>query len=598
MLMVSSLVFFLIEVVYRGPHVARLYWVMGLFTFASVLVARISIEEGKERAYLFGLALAIATLMASLRLVEFSELSFFRPFVLMALIAVVLWTSNKLTWDCTVVDSSRDVSSSGLLERLKRDWQGAAEDVNQTQTWFARISSLFVSGTRSNAPGTWVIYFGLVAFPIFGFGQWFVRTESVTWVYLLFATYFAAALGLLLTTSLLGLERYLVRRGVSVPVPIARNWIVVGGTFALAVMLLVSLLPKPAGSSSIQNALAALTSPVRKTSKLAAGNDGQEAKPDAGNKKVAPDGQELDENGKDGNEPGQQEGDGGKGDGEEDGESDETENEEDPDSREQGKKQDSKKQSDANEQQERRDNQRQKQQDVPPKKNKPAEEAEKADKSDQTKQQAPKKRDAKPEPEKKQQQQRPQQRQLESRQSSLQQFLASISKFINWLVYLIGILAACVLLFLFRSELAKLWNLLFGKRQKEDNEIDLQEPGKISAPATPFSRFKSPFGAGTQGKSLNQLVNYSMLALEAWGREFGIDRREDETPREFARRLETVDPKIVRLAFSLGELYNLCAFGGKSSVKADTEAIKKLWDRMILLYRNKQVQSPTQQSAS
>ena len=48
MLLVKSLVFFLLEVMYRGRYEARLTWILFWFVIGSVLVARIGIEEGKE----------------------------------------------------------------------------------------------------------------------------------------------------------------------------------------------------------------------------------------------------------------------------------------------------------------------------------------------------------------------------------------------------------------------------------------------------------------------------------------------------------------------------------------------------------------------
>ena len=574
MLMVSSLVFFLIEVFYRGPHNARLYWVMGLFTFASVLVARISIEEGKERAQFFGIALAIATFITSLQLVEFSALPILKPVVLTGLIGVVMWTTNKLTWDCTVVDNSRDVSSSGLLERLKRTWSAAAEDVNSHESILSRIKQFFVSGSRANSPGTWVIYFALVAFPVFGFGQWFVKPQATVWVYVLFAVYFAAALGLLLTTSLLGLERYLARRGVHVPAPIARNWMMIGGTFALLVMLLVTLLPKPGGSSSLQSALSMLTSPLKKASDFAPGKDGQKHDQDADNKKSDPDGQQIDQDGEGGNEPGNKKGETGNDKGDSDGENNEKEDQEDnaqPGNDERSgdhrPEQPSDQQTrDGESQQEQRQPQQNKNQDRKDGESQPQQ-------RDQRNERTPEKPDQQPPPPR-------QQNGPEQANQTMKQILDAISKFANWIVYLTGFIAAAVLLFLFRRELIELFNLFFRKRKSQKKEEELESRTETPQPeAVPFSRFKNPFRSSDR-QSLPQLVNYSMLALEAWGREFGIERSEDETPIEFARRLAEIDSNIARSAKSLADLYNQCAFGGKQLVQADLAPLKKLWQHM------------------
>src|SRR6266702_2945653 len=81
MALVGSLCLFLLEIGYRGPYGGRLVWIMCWFVFAIVLIARISIEEGKEKALLYGLALSGAVAVAMLRFVD-------SPFVAWGLMAV------------------------------------------------------------------------------------------------------------------------------------------------------------------------------------------------------------------------------------------------------------------------------------------------------------------------------------------------------------------------------------------------------------------------------------------------------------------------------------------------------------------------------
>ena len=54
--MVGSLVFFLFEVFYQGNFHGRLQYIFALFVIGTVLIGRISIEEGRERAALFAIA--------------------------------------------------------------------------------------------------------------------------------------------------------------------------------------------------------------------------------------------------------------------------------------------------------------------------------------------------------------------------------------------------------------------------------------------------------------------------------------------------------------------------------------------------------------
>src|ERR671919_172867 len=70
MALIGSLVFFLIEVLYVGQYQLRLNYVFALFVFATVLIGRISIEMGSERAALFSLPLGLVTFLALVRFVE------------------------------------------------------------------------------------------------------------------------------------------------------------------------------------------------------------------------------------------------------------------------------------------------------------------------------------------------------------------------------------------------------------------------------------------------------------------------------------------------------------------------------------------------
>ena len=64
MALVGSLVFFLLEVSYRGQFETRMHWIMFWFVFGAVLVARIAIEEGREHAQMFGVAMCAVVAIA------------------------------------------------------------------------------------------------------------------------------------------------------------------------------------------------------------------------------------------------------------------------------------------------------------------------------------------------------------------------------------------------------------------------------------------------------------------------------------------------------------------------------------------------------
>ena len=149
-----------------------------------------------DRAILFGSALGLATLVTGTQLIEFDygAFSILSPLVLLFFILVVMWSANRLTWDCTLIDDSRDVSSIGLTELVKRKLSGAdrkrkkrsqssdsdsenGEEGKTTSDVNPLLEMFFVGSKSKNTPGLWVFYFSLAAFPIFGIGQRFAQRD-------------------------------------------------------------------------------------------------------------------------------------------------------------------------------------------------------------------------------------------------------------------------------------------------------------------------------------------------------------------------------------------------------------------------------------
>jgi hypothetical protein len=267
MALVGSLVFFLIEVLYVGQYQARLNYAFALFVFATVLIARISIEMGSERAALFALPLGIAMFLFLLRFVEHPNP--FSHLINLVLLAVVWWCAHQLTWDSTLIDDDEDASGEGLMQRMGVDGPANADSDEQFQiapsaaakgnellnepgtsdsrprSWWQRMAA---ARNGPHTPGLWVLYFSLAALPLFGIGQHWIpaaETGRRRYVFVLLLVYVAAALALLVTTSFLNLRRYLRQRHVEMPLPIAGTWVGVGAVLIAVVMLLAALIPRP-----------------------------------------------------------------------------------------------------------------------------------------------------------------------------------------------------------------------------------------------------------------------------------------------------------------------------------------------------------------
>lgn len=253
-LMVDCLVFFLLDVAYRGEFLPQLRWTLFWFVLAAVLISRIAIEHGSNYASLYGLALAAAT---AVRLTQFIG---FRPFILL-LLGLIWWCASKLTWDCTLIDEDADASGEGLLQRARlapgtsgNPQTEAPPSKSPDQIAETRNQDEGVQGKRPHAPGLWVIYFSLGVLPVLAVGELTLPRDATDLrfrVFLLAFAYIGAALGLLLCTSFLGLRRYLRQRYLVMPEETARIWIAVGAATCFVLLILALFLPRPRGVDTL-----------------------------------------------------------------------------------------------------------------------------------------------------------------------------------------------------------------------------------------------------------------------------------------------------------------------------------------------------------
>ena len=308
MLLVGSLVFFLLQIGYSGEWIGRLQWTLFWFVLAMVLVSRIAIEQNPGIAFLYGLALAAAT---SVLLMQYVGLGWGVWFLL----GLIWWASNKMVWDCTLIDDDQDASGQGLMQasQLDRWTQQKTKQVRAVppseldqnrNTPPPQIRSIplntkistprpiaqksGISSTSKNipnkksgvarrkqevhSPGMWVLYFSFAAVPVFGLGELFIASGDTAgrqrcFVFLML--YLTAALGLLLLTSFLGLRRYLRQRYLQMPPTISGQWISTGINISSVVLLLALFLPRPDTPYSMASWITKLSSPQPKASEYA-----------------------------------------------------------------------------------------------------------------------------------------------------------------------------------------------------------------------------------------------------------------------------------------------------------------------------------------
>jgi hypothetical protein len=296
MTLVGSLVYFLLEVFYQGGYEARLQFILSLFVMAAVLIGRISIESGSDRAVMFALPLAIVTGLAIARFTVNASL------VSWALLGLIWWSTHRLTWDCTFLDESKDVSDAGLLQTIGqgRETPGTgpnaavtpadaangasppaeeeAEGVTSRDQKKARWWEFWLDRRlRPNAPGVWIVYFSLAALPVFGIGQGLIpktNAASRQYVFWLLCIYVASGLGLLMNTSFLGLRRYLRERRLQMPAAMAGVWITVGGLLIVGLLVVAMLLPRPNAGDPVSQLAWRVGSKERDPSRLGMGKEG------------------------------------------------------------------------------------------------------------------------------------------------------------------------------------------------------------------------------------------------------------------------------------------------------------------------------------
>lgn len=264
MVMVHSVCFFLVDIFYRGEAIGGVRWVLFWFVLAVVLITRIGIEQGDTNAMVYGLLLAAVTWMY----LSFAQ---FNPVFGAFLLAIVWFTAHKITSNCTLVDDDADASGQGLMQSFralpqwlkKRKVTESAEQkepasVAKSPGIPVRLGLPTSTGKkektrRPQTPGAWLLYFGIAALPVFGLGQTLLpagdtATRHRGFIYLF--CYLAAALGLLITTSFLGLRRYLRQRYLTMPGNIAFGWIQYGVIAAAIVLCLSLLLPRPGAGAA------------------------------------------------------------------------------------------------------------------------------------------------------------------------------------------------------------------------------------------------------------------------------------------------------------------------------------------------------------
>jgi energy-coupling factor transporter transmembrane protein EcfT len=607
--LVVSLVFFLLEVLYVGRYAGRLQWIFFFFVLGAVLIARMSMSDVADRAGLYGIVLAVVMAIALHVLVEYPEgspLAGFRWLVNLGLMALIWWSAHQLTRDCTFVDESADASGAGLLEAAgfeapDEDRDEKSSDVavvderparrrkkakSALDAWWARYQRYREARRKKpHAPGVWIIYFSLAALPLFGLGQSLIPPEEVErrqYVFWLMAAYVGSGLGLLLTTSFLGLRRYLRQRRLTMPVSMTSIWLTIGGVMIGVLLVLGALLPRPNPEYPLIE-LSSLGRTGEQQASRFAMSGGKAAK---GQGRGAADESVKDQQG--GKSSSGSQGDKQQG-GSKESQSSQGSGQGEPKSN-QGQPQGSDKSNDQSSQKSDGNQDR----------NQSGEKS--GERSNQDDSNGGKRADA--DKKDKQDESKGERSKQNSGGSSAPKFsppsflslFSGLGEVLKWSVFAVVALVVgfvvlrAVLKFLanftgwakrWLAALQGLWQALFAwwlpsagpKKSGAEPERELV--------IRPFSSYRNPFwdGAGNQG-SPEELVQYSFEALQAWAREHAIPRETGETPLEFSSRLGQDFPALDSEVRRLAALYARAAYARARLPLSSIDIVRQFWQRL------------------
>ncbi len=603
MVLVGSLVLFSVGIFYNGPHSWRLNFIMCMFVLGIVANTRVGIEEGGARASVLGGILGVCVLVAVMKFVPGAVI------LTAVMLGIIWWLSTRLVYDCTVMQGSVDASQKGLMQWIRgnvpedekqddiappveRD-QGVTgqseENISRPKTLFEKFDAWFNPTNTKFAPGAWVVYFSLASLPIFGFGQTLAGSQTADkkwYLFTLLVAYVFAALCLLVTTSFLGLRRYLQTRGLVMPLSMTGTWLGVGFGVVALVLILVSILPRPNAEYELAQLPFYQDEQERQASRFAVSKDG--TKDNREDRSKTTDNQDrTDENSRHSNET--------REDGKETGDQDDPDAKHSKSGESQREEQQQTKASDSEmenkSQSQRQQNSESQQNSTEQSKSEQGNQSsEESGKSQQEKQsESEGQRQSKQGESREESSEKPSQEQAstpppEPPQSSFTNPLSSLGDWLKVLVYVAVIAVVVFFLWKFKDDIVKAWHefwaSLFGTHKPGVAEESAKSE-RVKAPRPAFSSFRNPFqDPAWKARPLEEWVRYSFAALEAWAAEQGSQRREEQTPGEFATMLEKEHEDLARAVQPTADLYGQVAYGSGKAPRETLDILRKLWERL------------------
>ncbi|MGB7325514.1 MAG: DUF4129 domain-containing protein [Rubripirellula sp.] len=611
--MISSLANFLMLVLYHGGHPGRVSWTLLMFTMGAVGIARVAIE--KDRAYSLGYAgiLGLVTFASMLKFVD-------SPIFSAVILVVIAYLADRIVRDCTLIDDNVDASGQGLIDSGRLFVRKKAQTPEVAVVGFEGAGE---SGRKPvHQPGRTVMYLALAALPLFGLGQFFLRDDPATWdrAQKLLAFYLFASLSLLVTTSFLGLRRYLRQRKVEMPADVSVAWLAGGLALVALILFIAFMAPVPGellASFELPNFLdspgdtvasksgsgdeaadktsegAATTSEDRNSAEkevedITAGENAPPGDVGDGNRDDGPTGKQKGdkpsqsgppESGEPKNQPSEQQSDQSKPDGSKPdeskppGESPKSDSNSEP------------KPNDGDETSPDKTNSDKTNSDKTDSNNDPKSEAEpQTDQPEQEPDAAESKQDSKP-PANKSNNSNSATGKPKSSGSpppnpaeSIANSLPGLSDLLKFVIFVALAVIVGFFVWVHRHAISLWWSQLF-ERDAPETETTFDEflAAETRVPPRSFSSFTNPIGRENDPR---RVIVITFAAWEAWCREQGISRSREETPSEFLARTAKASGAASAPARRLVDAYNRIVYGRGNASKDDVTAAGEVWAAM------------------
>lgn len=625
--LLCSLCFFLLELAYSGAFMGQMKWILFFFIVGTVLIARISMRgDISERAGLYGVALAIAAGLALLRFVDIpkSALGGFGWLIPFSLMSIIWWSAHKLTHDSTW-DDEEDDDGGGLLDSSAAKDQEVEARKSKSKDWFDRYQADRQEEQRKKRPGLMVVYFSLAALPLFGIGQAMIPATNVEgrrYAFWMLTIYVGCGLGMLLTTSFLGLRRYLRGRRLQMPASMTALWLGLGVAMILSLMVLSAvLLPRPEAEYHVSELVGWATSKDRdansthffegsggKSDKSGSGpQDGKQTSPDgkqqgkSGNNQQGKQGQGKQQGGNQqgqgnqgqgkqsqGNQSSQGQGQGGKGNNQQ---GQGKQNGKDGQGGNQKGNQSGKNQQDQSKNQDGGMQAGKQGEDGNQQKGDGNGELKFNDKGDKDKEQNG---DEGKEGQKQGEQQQQQQDQGAGGSPPPPPPPKPADNpaswdWLKWIVYAAILLGILFALWKWGKQLwhalVQIWNEIVAwwrgliPTKTDQNDTQIPDP-EAKIPPKPFAWFSNPLNNPSNFRSMDEMIRYSFAALHSWAYEQNLGRQPDETPSEFAQRLGQSVKHAHGDIRKLADLYAVVTYARVNTPNSSETIIRNFWQRI------------------